>query len=83
MEGEESEAKANRSWSPSLFAKPMYGGIWKIRAKVDWTFPSNRKDKTGVISSSQRQRQGSRAFLELRQSLSFLHLVNFLNRGAL
>jgi hypothetical protein len=83
MEGQESEAKANRSRRPSLVVKPTHGGIWKTGVKVDWTLSSDRKDKTGIVLFGQRRRQGARAFLECRQSSSFLYLANSVNRGAL
>jgi hypothetical protein len=49
MERQESEAKANRSRSSSVAAKPTYGGIQKTIIKVDMAVPGNRKDKTWII----------------------------------
>jgi hypothetical protein len=83
MERQESKAKAYQSWRPSVVVKPTHGSLWKAGAEMDWTFPSDRKNKTRIILLGRHRRQGAGAFLECRQSLSFFHLANFVNHGAL
>jgi hypothetical protein len=46
-----SKAQEHRSRRSSIVVKPVNGRLRKAGAKVDWTFPSDRKNKTKIILS--------------------------------
>jgi hypothetical protein len=73
--GQENETKEYQSWRLNAAAKPAHRSLWQIRAKMGWTFPSDKKNKTRLLLLGRHQRQGATALLKCRQPLLFLHLA--------